>query len=514
MNTNENASPDGHSSGEVNPLTDVAALRAGYDSVNGDGRVTSAVTGRTVERGGISESRIRVCLDVEQVCQALGISWSLGASIPGVGGASRKSKFVNSIKITTYSLTIVVYSQHVQNTETLADARLSPGVEPPQGDEALRRFFQAYGDSFITSLTTGSEYYAAYVLHAQTKEQQRGLEAGLQAEGIYNGVKFEAELQGKLDKCIQSVNVNVTFDQQVAGIANPSLPTPKTMIQYAIDFPSLAVTAPVVLGYEYDGYEHLPEITTSFEPIAKNRRYFIGDKAVGGLTAKEAQVQGLDNQLLWLQETYKFYGGYVDPNVDRVKAMSGKELSAIHAQKSAYAQDPIQSFTEPALPSLNEGTPELSLVGGASEQKGSTGGNPYDDVPSPLDNVQKRTRITQITMRMGDRVDKLTTAYLDQNGETKKEHGGTGGKEDRSIRVEAGQFVVRVTGKYNKKMDKMTFFLSNGQSVTAGGTSGDKEFDLAPPSGNFVLGFRGRSGSEYDAIQLVYAHFNPAKWSR
>ncbi|WP_437931623.1 jacalin-like lectin [Sorangium sp. So ce291] len=447
------------------------------------------------------------------MCQALGISWSLGASIPGVGGASRKSKFVKTLKITTYSLTIVVYSKHVDKTETAADAHLLPTVEPPRGDAALRDFFYAYGDSFITSLTTGSEYYGMYVLYAQTKEEQRGIENELKAKGIYNGVELSAALQTSLNNSMKSINVNITFDQQVSGIQNPILPSPDKMIDYAIAFPSIPVSAPVVIGFEYDGYEHLPEITTSFIPIANNRIYFIGDKAIGGLTAKEAEVKALDDQLLWLQQTYSFYSGYSDSKVNQVKGMSGQELAAIQSQKSAYARDPVQSFTAPQLPSLGMGTPALSFTAGTSASKGSGGGSPYDDVPSPADYISKRTRITRIKMKMGDRVDKLTTTYLDQNGTVEMAHGGSGGREERAVTVAAGQFVRQVSGKYNKKMDRMTFLITDGSSVTAGGNGGDKTFELAPPSGNFVLGFRGRSGSEYDEIQLVYAQFNPAVWS-
>jgi hypothetical protein len=61
-------------------------------------------------------------------------------------------------------------------------------------------------------------------------------------------------------------------------------------------------------------------------------------------------------------------------------------------------------------------------------------------------------------------------------------------------------------------MDPMTFWITSGGSVTAGGNGGNTTFELAPPQGNFVLGFRGRSGSEYDNIQLVFARFNPAVW--
>lgn len=499
---------------DVRPFTEVAAVYAGYDSVNDNGRVTRAVEGTPpVVHGGSGSSRISVCLSIEQVYQELGIGWSLGAGIPGVGSASRKSEFVHSLKITTYSLTIVVYSKHVEKTETAAEAHLMSTVQPPRDDQALREFFSAYGDSFITSLTTGSEYYGTYVLYAQTEVEQRGFENELKAKGIYSGVTLSASLQTALNEAMRSFSVTIRFDQEVAGIANPSLPAATEMISYALNFPSIPVSAPVILGYEYDGYEHLPELGTSFSPIAENRRYFIGDKAIPGLNSKEAEVQALDDQLLWLQETYSFYGGYTDAKVNEVKVISGQDLAAIHSQKSEYSRDPIQSFTEPPLPSLTKGTPALSFSWAATAQAGSTGGNPYDDVPSPSDHISKRTRISHIKMRMGDRIDKLTTTYQDQNGDTVKAHGGSGGREDRSLTVGAGQFVTRCTGKYNKKMDSMTFTITGGASVSAGGSSGDKTFDMAPPAGSFVLGFRGRSGSEYDAIQLVYANFNPAVWS-
>ncbi|MFY0541974.1 hypothetical protein [Nannocystis pusilla] len=288
---------------------------------------------------------------------------------------------------------------------------------------------------------------------------------------------------------MQSVNVNVSFDQQVAGIANPSLPTPDKMIEYAIGFPSIPVTAPVVLGYQYEGYEHLAEITTSFEPIAKNRRYFIGDKAVGGLTAKEAQVEALDNQLLWLQDTYRFYGGYSDSRVDQVKAKSGQELSAIRSQKSAYAQDPIQSFTEPPLPSLNEGTPELSLTWGTSEQKGSTGG----------------THTT--TCRLPSTTSKAHAHHRDpdEDGRSRRQAHHDLLRSERGHSLSHGGAAARKTdpsgsspeirhpghGPIQQKDGQDEFLPQQRPERDRGGNSGDKDFTLEPPSNSFVLGFRG-----------------------
>jgi hypothetical protein len=487
-----------------------ASLFQGCDTVTGSG-ISTAVQGSFVTTGGISSVVYHVTEDVESLYRALDISQSISVGFGPFGSVNEKSQFVQNLSLTTHSLNIVVHAKHVKGTDTANAFRLRDGVSPPSGNEQLKKFFRSYGDSFMSSLTTGSEYYAVYTFYAQSREEQMSVKVELAANGIFDFGTIGGDFQSKIDKVTKSSHTRISFSQNVAGIANPRLPNPNELVAYALAFPSLPIDAPAILSFACTGYEHVHEIN-DFGPIAKNRDYFLGTNVTPGLAASLAKVVELKNQLQWMEKLYTFYRGYSgDSKAKEGLEEAKKDELAINTQIAAFVDDPTATFQRPALLSLQLGTPVLQYQIVPVAAHGGDGGDPFDDVDINL-YLQKQTRISALQLRSGAEIDKLITSYQDADGNAwTTQHGGGGGGLSQVLTILPGQFVTRIDGRTGARVDRLLYTLSDGRTLGGGGNGGSP-FDWSAAAADIVLGFSGRSAARLDKIQPVVARLQPAKW--
>nr|WP_199064073.1 hypothetical protein [Chromobacterium sp. ASV5] len=487
-----------------------ASLFQGCDSVNGYG-VSTAVEGSLATNGGSSQVFYQIALDAQSLYQALDISQSISVGFGPLGNVSEKSEFVQQLSLTTYSVNIVVHARHVKGTDTATAFRLKSGIQPPQGNEQLRDFFRSYGDSFISAITIGAEYYAVYTYYAQSQTERDSVTAELQANGIFEFGSVSSDFQAKLDRVTQSTKVRISFNQNVSGIANPKLPTPNNLVQYALDFPSLPIDAPAILSFSSTGYEHVPGIG-SFEPIVSNRVFLTGPQGDSGLSQDLVKEQQLINQINWLKSIYAFYQNFNDPKINDVSREAQSDLQALNDQFLRYVNDPTASLSRPPLPSLREGSPKLAYQIAYSPQQGGDGGGPFDDVDITT-YLQNQTYIASLQLRSGGYVDALIVNYQSKTtgASWSDYHGGGGGGLSQTLTLLPGQFVNRLWGRSGGYVDQLNLAISDGRSVGGGGNGGGA-FDWRAPQGSVVLGFRGRSGKYLDQVSAVYATLQAASW--
>lgn len=489
-----------------------ASLFQGTDSVNGAG-VSTAVEGSYATHGGASSVVYQVAMDLDTLYQALDVSQSVSVGFGPIGGGSEKTEFVQTLNLTTFSVNIVVRAKHVMNTQTATAFKLKNGINPPSGNSQLNDFFRSYGDSFVSSVTSGSEYYAVYTFYAQSKEEQNSVSVELQANGIFQFGSVDAGLQAKLDKVTTSTQVRIAFNQNISGIANPKFPTPDSMIAYALAFPSLPIDAPAIVAYAVTGYEHVGDMS-GFVPVAKNRDFLIGPDGRGGLSQYLVAETELLNQIAWLKEIYAFYQGFKDGKVDEVQREAQADLDALNEQFLRYESDPTATLTKPALPSLDKGTPMLEYGIGQSPTRGGNGGSPFNDVDINT-YIQNRTYVSAVQLRTGSEVDALIVTYqvTAKSTSTQTYHGGGGGSLSQTLQVRPGQFIKGLSGRSADRVDQLRITLDDGRSV-AGGGGGGSPFDWSVPSGSVVMGFAGRSAKRLDQVEAVYATLKAATWKK
>ncbi|KVG23013.1 hypothetical protein WK92_06040 [Burkholderia ubonensis] len=489
-----------------------ASLFQGTDSVNGSG-LSTAVDGSYATHGGTSRVFYQVAMDLDTLYQALDVSQSVSVGFGPIGGVDEKSEFVQRLSLTTYSVNIVVRATHVMGTNTATAFKLKSGINPPSGNTQLRDFFRSYGDAFVSSLTTGSEYYAVYTFYAQSKEEQESVSIELKHHGIFEFGSVDTDLQTKLNKVTTSTQVRLSFNQNVSGIANPKLPTTDDMIAYALAFPSLPIDAPAILAFAVTGYEHVPDMS-SFAPVAKNREFLIGPNGDSGLSQYLVAETELLNQIAWLKKIYAFYQGFQDGKVDEVQHEAQADLDALNEQFMLYESDPTAALTKPALPSLDRGTPMLEYGTDQSPARGGNGGSPFNDVDINT-YIQNQTYVSDVTLRTGSEVDALIVTYVAtaKATSTKTYHGGGGGKATQTLQIRQGQFIKGLSGRSGSRVDQLRITLDDGRSVGGGG-GGGSPFEWQVPPGSVVLGFAGRSGSRLDQVEAVYATLRSASWKK
>lgn len=484
------------------------AIFQGYDSVSGRG-LSSATIGTTTMADGSNTINISVCLDTATLAQSLKIDQSLSTGFGAIASFDEKMQLLQSLNLTTYSTSIVIYASHIQSIETATHVTLASGIVPPTDKTELNAFFQAYGDSYLSSVARGGEYYAVYTFYTQTLEEQTALISEMNANGIYGGMTVSANLQTNLTKFINSTSTRYIFKQNISGVLHPLLPDMNNLISFALSFPSLPLTAPVVISFETTGYENVPKVG-NFEPIKSNRHYFVGSSAVDGLAKRLVQIQQLLNQINWLQNTYQFYGGFTDIKVQQVKIQANADLTAINNQIQQYEFDPTQNFTMPSLASLTYGTPALCYQIGNSPAYGGSAGHPFHDT-NIATAIQQHQRITSIQLRSGNYIDNLTVNYQNDNGITRQYHGGNGGTLGPLLTLLPGQFITGISGRSSEYIDHLQIQISDGRTVGGGGNEGES-YSWKVPENCFVLGFSGRSANYLDQIQINYAGFKPASW--
>jgi hypothetical protein len=485
------------------------AVFQGYDSVTGAGRST-AVQGQTQTVGGPSSVTCQVCEDTSTLATTLNISQSLSVGFGPSFSGDEKMNFLRSLNVTTTSISIVVYARHLKGKEVATNVALESGISSPGHDPgAIRKFFAGYGDSYVSSVTRGGEYYAVYTFYSQTKEEHDSLAMDMKAKGLYSGVSVNAELQTKLDQFTSSTQYRMAFQQNISGIGSPHLPAPGQLVDFAVKFPSLELDVPAVIEFDTEGYERVPAFG-SFGTVPASRRYFVGTGVVDGLTTSLMAVQELINQVSWLRQIYNFYQYAGDGRLAEANTLAKKDLDAINRQIVTWTENPTQSFTPPPLPSLALGTPSLNYSVKYTPPYGDNGGSPFDDV-NPATCIHKQWRIAKLQMSGNKYVDKLLVEYQSTAGTTKKSHGGGGGVLTKPLTVIPGQFVSQMNARTGKYVDSLQFVLTDGNTLQVGG-GGGKPWPWTVPSGSVMLGFAGRSNKYVDQISAAYATFMPAKW--
>ena len=142
---------------------------------------------------------------------------------------------------------------------------------------------------------------------------------------------------------------------------------------------------------------------------------------------------------------------------------------------------------------------------------GGRGGSPFSDR-----DVSTQGRILEVRVRSGDRIDAVQAVYATPDGRTFEGpwRGGRGGRVE-SFRLDAGEYITGISGRYGDHIDSLQIQTSRRTSQRFGGRGGDRDFRIDVPPGTQATGFAGRAGQYLDAIGLTYARANSgSRWPR
>ena len=498
--------------------SDSLAIFQGYSTVSGK-TYLQAVTAKTAQNGATSSTSFLVTTESEKIRRELNIENSFSANFWFDGSISSKLDYYNNLDLTDTSVIIMVHAKKIIHESFMTSGlNTLPGVSLPKNKEESNRFFNNYGDCFVKDISVGGEYFSSYVFDCQTQTEQNSLLASLSEAEILDGGEMNEHLQAALKTFTASSSITAKYTTHVTGIEDPKHPSQSEMISFASDFTSMKLDAPTVVNFDVDSYTKI--IEKEFDTIEKNRKYFMGDTNNTGLITKASKIDRTLNKIKKILETYQFYLGNdvnlntIDHNLCDVKNKATAELKAVSDQINVYIDNPNATFTAPELTTLEAGTPSLRTWFSHKQTEGGIGGNPFDDVNS-ANFIPNHTYISKIELRTGSRVDCLSVTYC--NDSPKKEwsckHGGNGGQPAGCLELKKEIRVNSISGRSGTRIDHLKFTANNNADLEGGG-SGGTEFVISFPTDMFLIGFKGRSGDELDALTPVFGGFQPASWEK
>uniref|UniRef100_A0A803QDT6 Jacalin-type lectin domain-containing protein n=1 Tax=Cannabis sativa TaxID=3483 RepID=A0A803QDT6_CANSA len=513
-------------------MTTPVKLFQGYSST-ARSCLSTAVTGERKTEGVQSEVTYTLCRGQKSVMTTIQVKQSLDGKIKILGSGQEKLDFLMKLNTTETTMSIVVHARKVEGKEVQTSAELaSDDTVVPVSDTA--DFFFHYGDAYVSSITTGGEYIGVLTFHTETESDRIKLELELRANGIFKFATVQFDLQLKVDRVVESSQTKVSFNQMVLGLEeNFELPKFEEMVEFARKFPSMKLTAPKILAFETTGYEHVVGIPNSFNPVASNRNKLVG---MGfrdlGLVGKFNKVCHLIDQIEEIQSIYDFYGGYNDDSkLNDVAIQAKQDLATLQKTFFGFHTNPTVDVVVPTLPSLFNGTPYIQYKIRYSEEYGSCNGEyssteqkstTFDLFTGYDEYIRNKTRITGIRMRCTASQDRVTSIVVDFESSSSSAAGrrtevygrDESGRLSKKLVFGDYHFIKKICVRCGVEVDRLGIYLDDDRSVMVGGSGGSEHrLDISSP-GSFVMGFRGSySNTLVEQIQVVYAEFQPAKWS-
>lgn len=512
-------------------VTPPSALVQGYNSVNGAGKSTCITASNVSKTDSQAISTINVTTNATDTANSIRLSGSASVAYLG-NSANAKSSYFSSLKLTSYAVTVVVYSNY-STIQSATKYSISPDIPTVMDDAQALAFFELYGDSFLTNVTFGAEYIASYVFYCDSVASQQQIEASLSASS-FNGA-ITANAQAEIDKITSTTSVQWELYQYIGGVVGVTAPSAENIVSFALSFPAVAEAASPdsILSYTTTGYESF--LSGSFDKIAANRNYLVGTEFIDGLTESWSDIEdALDvmNQLLLI---YDYYGKYVDPMLNSYYKVATEDSNSIIAQMQDYDQNPLQAFPVLQLPALQNGTPTLAYEPYVYNFRFKDdplhnvfGWNDinidYADL-DPQRAILNRTSITSITVLGNKDVNLISTSYYNfsqQSGAT-YEHGWSGDWAKGTLLLNAAPDSTSpafLSALVNRSNDKTIRYLwlqnAQGESIQIGG-SGNSDFENSHtfPDGQFAVGFAGACVDYPYMTNLVLICFSlkPATWT-
>ncbi|MEV6521759.1 PASTA domain-containing protein [Longispora sp. NPDC051575] len=178
------------------PFSNGMKIGVGYDRLTGDvlpsaGAVGPSVSGVAQAGGQQVSSDCVIVQDVETLHKSLGVSVDAGGSYMGFS-ASAKVDYVSGCDFSSFS-TYALVRVSVQNAFlSLDEPVLSPDAHQLVVNGDPERFRHRFGDTFISGIRTGGEYFAIYQLTSTSQSERETL--AVQVHAAFNGGLTSAEL--------------------------------------------------------------------------------------------------------------------------------------------------------------------------------------------------------------------------------------------------------------------------------------------------------------------------------
>jgi len=226
------------------------------------------------------------------------------------------------------------------------------------------------------------------------------------------------------------------------------------------------------------------------------------DEYIIGLSGRHGKY--LDSlRIITNKRTSPAYGGRGGSGDYRVDVPPGNQAIGFTGRTGQYVDAIGLVYTQIYTPQRRDVAAPIAARPGKIMQTalaGGSGGVEFADRTMP-----GGSRIAEIRIRSGERIDSLQVVYLFSDGRLQEgpRHGGTGGNAF-VIRFDPDEYLTGISGRAGEMVDSIRIITNKRTSLTFGGRGGDRDFNIGIPRGGQAIGFAGRSGNMLDAIGLTY----------
>ncbi len=131
---------------------------------------------------------------------------------------------------------------------------------------------------------------------------------------------------------------------------------------------------------------------------------------------------------------------------------------------------------------------------------GGTGGGYF------ADNEAEGLYVVEVRVWYGTVIDAVQFVYEDEKGMKIEgtKHGGNGGALS-IFKLQPGETIAKISGKYSSFVDSMQLLTSNGRERQWGGSGGTVSYTYSAPPGSSISGLFGRYGIYIDALGVIFS---------
>ena len=222
----------------------------------------------------------RVDFDMKQISSSLELESSLDLSIEGsigsgiLGKVSAKASYMRENAMNQYSLyyLIAVKVKNMPNVLAQDPNFTQAAIDVLQSPSGLRLFHQAYGDSFVSAITTGGEYYGIIQINTKSEHDHHEVAEEISAGGW--GWNAKQQLNATLDKMQRERSVTVKNIIIGGRGVQPTIDVDK-MFQTAATFANNVYNYGVPLRDEICDYTVFPEYARIFTDLNLDERILL-----------------------------------------------------------------------------------------------------------------------------------------------------------------------------------------------------------------------------------------------
>lgn len=351
------------------PFKDGMKIGLGYDRLTGDRTPSPAVQGPSITgvQGALGHQvtiDATTIKDVETLHKSLGINIDAGGSYMGFSG-SAKVDYANSCDFSSFSTYVVVRVTVKNPAETIDSPVFSPDANELLIALNKERFRLRFGDTFISGVLKGGEYFAIYQITGSDQKEKESVAVDVHA--AFKGGITNAELNTKIkiaeENTVSHLEVRVLVFRQGA-ITTADL-TLEDIMKTARDFP-LGVSGDkafpfAVLLNDYHELK-LPDDKFVFVDI-QQRQDVLED-----LAKKRFEFLELRDDLKFILNHIDDFQNADGSPVDRDKVIRDLDeavdaINTMQDQASACTRNPDQcEFTKFEVAKFNLPSPKKPLV--------------------------------------------------------------------------------------------------------------------------------------------------------